>query len=273
MSGINYKDEVKCFIDDLGNYNVKLMDINTNKIGLCKKINSLELKRSISSPIEERELEDIFLSSLFKLGEKTGTFYYEKAPLLRVVRDDELKNGEAFLIGNEFHQQVILTSKQYNENDAVAYSHELGHLPSMLKIAHDSYYEYMECFPILLEYFTLEELHSRNTFELFLKSRLKISKAMAKDYLSYDRKIQRNNSYKDKYYELQKREIYKYLVSLDFVISLIEKYQDDKYKVSSLLDRYVTGEKSLRDIVNYFNLKPEECRKLNKVIDKKVIVQ
>ena len=272
MSSINYKDEVKSFNDDLKTYNVELIDIDADKIGICKRVNNLKLKRSINSPIEKSELEDIFLSSLFKLGEKTSEFYYEKAPLLRIVRDDGLTNGEAFLIGNEFHQQVILTSRKYNEKDVVAYSHELGHLPSILKIAKDSYYEYMECFPILLEYFTFEELHTKNAFELFLNSRLKISKSMTKDYLSYEGKIKGNGSYKDKFYEIQQKEIYKYLVSLDFAISLIEKYQDDKYKVSSLLDRYVTGDKSLKDISNYFGLNPEECKKLNKVIDKKTIV-
>jgi DNA-binding CsgD family transcriptional regulator len=269
MGNVNFKYEVVCFEEFLRDNKSVLMDSEDMSIDSMKKLQGLKSFKYKGKKIDEDKLTINFLKCIDVLGKETVKFYKSNASNIPICRDNSFDNGEAVIIGNGFHQQIIMTSEDLTEEDFMAYTHELGHLPQMRKPFKDEYFEYIETFPMFLEYLASLSLGGKKNGDLFLKVRLEICKEMAKAYLRYCKDIKDDGSYKDKFLFYQKREILKYMKSLDYALQLIDRFSEDPKMTKRELDRYVSYEKSMRDIGRSLDINTKNCKKLMKSITKK----
>ena len=269
MDTINFKYEVVCFEDALRENKSVLMKKEDMSIDSMRRLQKLKSKKYKGKKIDDGKLNVNFLKCIDVLGGDTKEFYRTYSSFTPLCRDDSFSNGEAIIIGNKFHQQIIMSSKDLTEIDFMAYTHELGHLPQMRKPLKDEYFEYIETFPMFLEYLASLKIGGKKDGDLFLKVRLNICKEMAKAYLRYSKDMKDDGSYKDKFLFYQKREIIKYMKSLDYALQLIDRINDDPKTTKKELDKYVLSDKSMRDISETLDINTNGCKKLMKTIDKK----
>ncbi len=269
MSTINFKHEVVCFENALHENRTILMKKEDMSYDSIKRLQKLKSKKYKGKRIDEDKLNINFLKCIDVLGKDTIEFYKTNASGITLCRDNSFDNGEAIIIGNRFNQQIIMSSKDLTDLDFMAYTHELGHLPQMRKPLKDEYFEYVETFPIFLEYLASLRIDGNTDGDLFLKVRLDICKEMANTYLRYSKDIKDDGSYRDKFLFYQKREILKYMKSLDYALQLIDRINDNPKKTKIELYKYVVSEKSMRDISKTLDIDTKGCRKLMKTIEKK----
>ena len=263
----DYKYEADMFEEYLKSEKLELMKQNKNEYDIAKTISNISIKKNISKDFDN--FNNTFINSINILGKRTTDFFQNTLPKLKIVRSNSLKHGEAFLIGYEKQQNVVITDKPLKDIDYVTYSHELGHVPQMIKKVPNEYYEYIEAYPILLEYLACKEINPQNAFELFKSIRFNDTKDMATLYLKYQREIRNNGSHHDRYFETQKREVMKYIISLELALKLIDRIENDSKKTLPLLEKYVMREKSMKEVGTSLGIDTTGCKKLIRVATKK----
>ena len=264
---INYKEEVNGFERHLANHNAVIMPTEDNQYEICKIISQIKSPKYKMTSFDFSKIEPLFLSQIKILGKETKDFYQEKISKVRVKREGFLRNGDAQIYGFKGKQIIYATNKTYKDIDFIAYSHELGHIPSFETSKSDNkdYYEYLETLPMYFEYLACRTLDTGNAKKILLDTRLNLLKKEAQGYFSQKKQIKNNNSYADQFFRNGMIESYKYLKSFDFTLQLIDKADSDQQAVNNELDMYVTGEKTMREVAKSLSINTAGCTKLLKV--------
>ena len=267
---INYKEEVKGFERHLTNHNAIIMPIEDSSFEICKTISQIKSTKYKITSFDFSKIEPLFLSQITILGEDTKSFYQEKVSKVRVKREGFLRNGDAQIFGFKGKQIIYVTNKAYKDIDFVAYSHELGHIPSFETSKSDNkdYYEYLETLPMYFEYLACKTLDKDNAKNILLDIRLDLLKKEAQGYFSQKKQIKNNNSYADQFFKNGMIESYKYLKSFDFALQLIDRADTDQQAVNNEIDMYVTGEKTMREVAKSLSISTAGCTKLLQVAKK-----
>lgn len=263
---MDYKNEVDLFNEKLNDDKSQLMPYNDDVVFICNDLNRMRIPKYLGQKIDEVEIKNLFLGSISCLGDKISHFYENVVPNILIIRDKKLKNSEAVIAGNSFSQDIYLTKKPLRITDYVSFSHELGHIPSIIKPHNKEYFELTESFPIFLEYIACREIDPNKAYETFLRIRLEIAKEMAKSCLDYNKKIKGKKEYKDRYFEIQKRDSYKYIKSMDLAMQLIDRFLTDPSIVLDELGKYVYSEKSMRNIAKTLDIDTKNCKRLLKTV-------
>lgn len=264
----DYKEEVLGFQRHLDLHNAILMPINEDEIGICKELSRMHIDKYRGEPFDLSKVRSIFLGNISILGSKTKDYYEKRLPKIKIVKTSYLKNGYAEIYGFPGTQQIYVTNRPFTSLDFVAVSHELGHVPTIdnpVKSGKE-YFEYIEVLSMYFEYIACQTLDQKRAKEILLKIRLEALKSEAMLYLDAAKKIKNNNSYADKMYECRKRDSYKYMKSLEFLLQLIEIAEKDQNKVNNLLDEIVLGNKSFREIEQELNINTNSCKKILSII-------
>ncbi len=243
-------------------FNCKFINDEEDRIGVCKALRDSKTSRYLGDAMPEYHFKNKFLGSICNLDFNSQAFYKNHIDKIAVVKTHELNNGEGLLLGNPIKQTLFLTRRPLHTIDYVEFSHELGHLPQMLKPHSNEYYEYIEALPMFFEYLACKQVDEENAFDIFLKIRLQMAKDAAREYLSYQKMIKGNNSYRDRCLELEQKEAYKYLKSLELAIELIKIYEKDNKDVTMELSKYIESEKSMKKIAKTLGISTTGCPNL-----------
>lgn len=259
MGNIDYRNEVESFNEGLRLNNFSLMPTKGDEFGICKKLIETSAPVYLGKRVNEEEFKPHFIRTISIIGKKTLEFYAKNGEKVEIVRTREMNNGESMLEGNNTRQRILLTSKPLREIDLIAYCHEFGHVPTLLKPHKNEYYELSEVFSMFVEYLAKYQMDPQSVREIMTKLRLASTKESATYFLDSQRKIKNNNSYKDRFYKASQREDMKYIRSLEFVLQLLNIFKKDRQKVTEELEKYVLSEKSMKEIGETFGIKTEGC--------------
>lgn len=270
MDKFDYKSEVESFANDLKMYNCLLMPKEDDEIGICKELSQSKSNKYKGILLSNSDIQNLFLRNIRCLGPKTKNFYERKVPKIKIVKCNNLKNGEANIAGFFRTEQIYITDRPLKDVDLFAYFHELGHVPTFEKSNYKSkeFYEYLEAFPIFLEALAMKNISNDYALELFKRIRTEISKNEASIYLQANWKMKNNGSYKDKFLETVKRECYQYIKSYEYALQLMERWQTDRNMVNNELDRYILGEVSLKDLRKELDIDTTGCKKIKQITRK-----
>lgn len=257
-----YKSLFKEDMDEYKLFNCKFINDDEDRIGVCKALRDMKTSRYLGDVMPEHQFKNKFLGSICNLDFNSQTFYKNHLDKIAIVKTHELNNGEGLLHGNSRKQTLFLTRRPLHTIDFVEFSHELGHLPQMLKTHSNEYYEYIEALPMFFEYLACKQIDEEHAFDLFLKIRLQIAKDAAKEYLAYQKIIKGSNSYKDRFLELEQKDAYKYLKSLELAIELIKRYEEDSKDVTMELSSYIKSDKSMKKIAKTLDISTTGCPNL-----------
>ncbi len=260
----DYKSEVVAFNEDLEEYNATLINEKDDKIGVCKKILSSPLEKYRPRKFSNLKMGEFFMSFINDLNSSVKDYYIDALQKIKLVRDNSVKNGEAYLIGNNESLAVFMTAKPFMDTDFIAYSHEYGHVPTFFNPSRDEYFEYLEVLPMYFEFLACKKLNNDNPKELFVHNRIGDLKTMARGFIRDNKEIKNNGSYKDKFFENEKAEAYKYFKSMDYTLQLIDNYMEDEKAVNFLIARNINGEKSFKNIAGLLDVDTRGCKRLLK---------
>lgn len=264
---INYKEESLMFDEFLKINNYSKKELSEKETNICNDLSKIIVIKPINIKFNYRNINKLFLESIKDLDNNTIDFYKKIIPNIKRHRSMHYKNGEAELVGNSKKQEVCITRKAFKDIDFIAYSHELGHVPSLKNGARLDYFEYSEILPIFFEYLSCLVLDKENADKLFLCNRLDISKEEAKEF----KDINDINCFEDKYHysylDYLKRDRIKYIISLEYVLNLIEIYKNDKELIKSTIDSIVTGYSSFKEIESDLDIEANDYKKIKKILN------
>ena len=266
---INYKEEILGFERALKSNKAILMPQEEDEVLVCKQLQRMHVDKFNRRPIDFDSVKSLFLGNISILGDKTKLYYGQRGPLIKIERTCELKPGYAEIVGFPKKEKIYVTNRQFTDEDFIAVSHEFGHVPTLENPAKDEYFEYFEVLPMYLEYLACLGIDKEKAMDLFLKIRLDSVKRESKFYLDHTRQIKNNNSNSDKMHTLLRRDYYKYIKSLEFVLQLIERANGDQEKVNELLDQVVLGQRAIKDIRKPLDIDTTGCKQLLKIAAKK----
>ena len=206
------------------------------------------------------DLEESFFTIIDEFSFKSKKFYHNRIGQIPVARDPYLKNGFAYLEGNSFIQKIYIPGGDLKEIDFISYAHELGHLPTLIHPNKKESFEYLETFPMFLEYLSCIYINHDEGYDQFLKIMRWMIKEISKSYLKYD------SLDDNEYHFIQKKDHQKYLYSLDCCIQLIHRYLEDKNCIYQNIDDYIYGKKSMRKIAKELDITTSNCKVLKKVL-------
>jgi hypothetical protein len=75
-----------------------------------------------------------------------------------------------------------------------------------------------------------------------------------------------DNSITDKLLLNEMRECYKYIISFEYALNLVELYKNDRNLLKGIIDKIVNGESSFKELENEYNLNIKEYKILKKHI-------
>ena len=270
---INYKEEVRGFERHLSLNKCVIMPKEDDEIGICKELSQIKSREYKGVTLDNGNIQKNFLSQISNLGIVTKAYYERKIPKTRIVRASSFRNGNAQIIGCHGKQLIYLTSKPFKDTDFIAYSHELGHVPSLENPTKNGneYFEYLEVLPMYFEYLACKTINKELAYELFNQIRLGISKDEASIFLGANKEINHKSnapSNKDLFLETVKRESYKYIKSMEYALQLIERSNEDQYFVNQEIDKIVVGDKSFKDSRKSLDINTSGCKKILELIRK-----
>ncbi len=149
----------------------------------------------------------------------------------------------------------------------IALSHEYGHAPTYVNPHKNKkeFYEYVEVLPIFFEYLACLALDRENAMKKFLDIRLDLIKEGAQDFFHQKKSVRGNGSYSDQHYINNMDDAYKYIKSFEYVLQLIDRFHEDSNMVNKELDKYVYGEKTMRELSSSLDINTAGCKKLLKL--------
>ena len=214
-----------------------------------KKIKSLCLKlQKLSIPIDsgmftemgsEDEVKTYFINSLNFFSSETIKNYFTNRIKNLAIEKSSL-TGEISLESSRPISNTILTMK-----DQIEFAHLVGYIPE-IESPRDGYIEYMEVFPIFMEFLTYVRRNPNfdACFEYFIMNQLSRAKESIKGI-----------TFKAPKEEIAKR--FRYIESLEYVIQLIEIAKVNKALVEKMILEFING-KSLIDIAKKLDIKISE---------------
>ncbi len=263
---INYKEEVLGFKRHVELYNSIFMPCEDDPYDVCKQICGLKSIKYKPTSFNFSKIKEVFLDQISLLGKDTVSFYMKRIPKTQIKKGD-FYNGDAQIYGNSSKQIVYVTNRDFKDTDFIATSHEFGHIPSFINPSKNGleYYEYLETIPIYFEYLANLSLDKKNAYKNFIDIRLDAIKKEAQGYFQQKKRIKNNGSYVDQYYIYGMIESYKYIKSFEYALQLIDRAKDDQNKVNSEIDKFVYGEKTLREIKETLEIDTSQCNKILKL--------
>lgn len=258
-----YQEECNDFEDLFKCNNYCLKGVSNNDKEICKRLGNLNISSIENLHFKYNKIIPLFLGSIKDLGKDTKEYYDNKLMNIKINRSRVFDNGSAEVIGNSKIQTVYLTRKAFKTTDFIAFSHELGHLPSFEIGAKNEYFEYSEILSIFFEYLSWLKLNKENAKELFIKLRLSIAKEESNYYILEDNENVYLDKYHHDYLEYSKRNHIKYIYSLEYVLNMIDIYDSDKKTINYLIDSIINSNSTFKD--------EEEKLGINTVLFKKLI--
>ena len=238
--------------------------------GFCRKFsrNSFPSDKTINEGIKEEVLKPYFLRSLSIFDSELITDYFnEKIQGLKVVKSksctsDEISLKYSYTDGRPVSLKLVMPRTNLTMNDQLGYAHEIGHIPELEKLR-KSYVEYDEVLPMFLEFITQLRRYRgfQNAFDNFLFVRLPMEQEAARDIMKMCKELGKTNIN-----ENQRRMIadwYSFLESLEYVIQLIYRTEDDLEAVTEEIEK-ILGGKSLIDVASSLDIVTDGCPSLQK---------
>ena len=243
-------------------YNQELLEFDEKDFEICRRFSSFVSDKYEGINLNLPKLYKMFSSSIEPLGDKTKRFYQESPKIKRT----SFENGYAEIIGNSKDQIIYLTRNRLKDIDFIAFSHEMGHIPILKKGGNYDYFEYSETLSIFFEYLASIYLDKDNVYSLFLKNRLDVGAEESLFFLEASENIKDDNSQDDYDLLINMRESYKYIISLEYALNLIELYNTDKKTFNNYLDEIVVGKSSFKELEKDLNLDIKSYKMLRKHI-------
>lgn len=245
-------------------YNQDLLEINERDIEICRRFSSCSFKKYSGVKIYLPNLKQMFLSSINSLGDETQKFY-KNVPKVKIKRR-RLESGYAEIVGNNKNQEIYLNNEHLKDCDFVAFSHEMGHIPTLIKGANYDYFEYSETLSIFFEYLAALYINKSNVESIFFSNRLEVGSLESLMFLEASEYLKYDDSISDKQLLLEMRECYKYVISLEYALNLIEIYDNNRILLNKIVDEIILGKTSFKEIENKLDLNIKSYKMLKKHI-------
>ncbi len=259
-----YEEEIDNFERTIKDSSYTFID-NQDYEELIDVFNRVYLKESLGKKLKDVDLKALFLDTIKKMGKDTQDFYKNQMPKIKLVRDPYIGHDEAYSLGKKDSQLIHITYRPLYAYDFACFSHELGHIPGFIKVAKDDYFEYNEVLPMLMEYLAWYKAENIEGIYEFLKNRLAILKESAQVFFYYKYSLEGLDDVGKKYLEMKTKRVESYFHSFEYVLKLIERISEDEDIALSEVDKYVTGDKSLKDIGKTLGIDTSGCKKLLKI--------
>lgn len=245
-------------------YNQDILSYDERDFDICYRLSSLNFDKYEGTKLKYCRLKKMFYKAIESLGTNTKDFYLY-LPNLRIKRR-RLACGYAEIVGNNKKQDIYLNDERLKDKDFVAFCHEMGHIPTIKNGALFDYFEYSEVLSIFFEYLASIYIDKEHVPDLFLNNRLEISSMEALMFLEANDMKKDDNSITDKLLLNEMRECYKYIISFEYALNLVELYKNDRNLLNDNIDRIVNGESSFKEFENEYNLNIKKYKILKKHI-------
>ena len=252
---VNHSEEVIRFNNHLYIDNEILCDNIDDSKEVCERLSKLYISPYVGELVKINRSKKLFLNSVSNLGESTKDFYKRRVSKVKISKasffpnGEQIDNGEAMLLATKSKPTILISkSRQTTSRDLIAIFHEFGHLPTLLNGSNKDYYEYEEVLPIYFEYLACKQINSEKAKELLLQIRLEVSSYLAQNYMWFNRLSCNDDHSKIVDINNKKRECFKYIKSLEYVLQLIDVEDEDKSIVNDSIDRIVRNETSFREL-------------------------
>lgn len=261
-----YEEEIDNFERTIKDSSFTFLN-NQDYTELLDVFSRLNLTESYGKLLKSVDMKTLFLDTIKKMGKDTQDFYNKHMPKIKLIRDPYIGHDEAYSLGHEKTQIIYITNEPLFSYDFACFSHELGHVPEFIKIAKEDYFEYYEALPMLMEYLAWHKVDGIEGIAEFLRNRLAILKESAQVFFFYNY-LEELDDVGKKYLEMKKKRVESYFHSLEYVLTLIERISDDEEYSLKEVDKYVTGDKSLKEIGKTLDIDTNGCKKLIKIAKK-----
>jgi len=256
-------DEIDNFDLFVKYYNQDLIKLEEKDYEICRRFSSYNATKYDGINLNYAKLYKMFLKSIDSLGNDTKEYYRNtNVTIKRVISE----SGYAEIVGNTKQQTIYLNKAHLKDIDFIAYSHEMGHIPSLKSGDHFDFLEYGEILPIFFEYLAALYLDKDNTDTLFLMNRLDAGEIASFLFIESNAMIKGNGSIGDKMLYNEMREHYKYIISLEYALNLIELYHTDRIEFNKYLDNIIIGKNNFKELEKNLNLDIKSYKKLKKYI-------
>ena len=257
-----YKEEVETYEFIIKYNNQKLIDFLGNEIVVCDRLSGLDIPQYYGKKIEYNNINEMFYDSIKTLSKDTIDYFNKEVPKIGKVRTEQFDNGEAQLVGNSRKQEVYITANEFKEIDFVAYSHEMGHIPTLKRGCTGDFYEYQEVLSIFFEYLSWLKIDKENAKKLFINQRLNISSEESDNVLNYYFDLEPEGEYREKVCEYRIRDAYKYILSFEYALKLVELYEKDRDYLIKIINDYLFNYKPFNELERSFNTDIRECNQI-----------
>ena len=261
---MGYKQEVYAFYEQLKTYDEQLMDREYDYIGICKELSKMHLEKRVKKNVDFKSIKNLFVRTIAPLGKDTNDYYRNTISKMKIDRTSELASGDALIVGNDKGKTIFLTNRSFKDIDFIAFSHELGHTPAIDFTTSKDYYEYGEVLSMFFEYLSCKTIEERDAYELFLRERLISVKEDSFTLLRAKKEFKNNDSYKDQFIECTGKSIFRYFISLDYTLQLIERYKQDRQVVNDSIDSIIVDRNNFRKLEERLDIDTRDCKTLIK---------
>ncbi len=245
--------------------------------------------------LSTKEIKEYLIEILCKIFGKTYKDELERYN--RLVKIAPIENPfdaviESDLIGDKEVPKKILISNKCQSIQIVSTGHEYVHCflsqystNRFNKVINNVHYN--ELLPIIVEYIICYELSQilkeENLEEKHQLIRIDHDKNQAAERfasLNLEAQLRKSNNMDaqmlKKYIEYQEHNSFGYILSDIYAIYLLDVYKDNSDTITSIIKLIISGEKSINDLINYFNLSLTDIdiiNKYNKSIDQIVLTK
>ena len=261
-----YEEKNKQFDILMKLYNFSDREEHENDRLLCEKLSKIKKYKINKIDFDYDNLKNMFFKSINDLGDDTKEYYKKHIPLIKTKKAIVLNNGYAEIISIDRKQSIYVTKKPFKNIDFIAFSHELGHVPTLRNSAKGDFFEYSEVLSIFFEYLSCISLYGDNAKEFFIQNRLNNSKDEALDYLKFYNDTNCLNNHHYLYFQNMKKDRIKYICSLEYALYLIDLYNEDKVKIPKVIDNVICGYSSFKETEKELDININSYKKLTKEI-------
>lgn len=257
-----YKEEIETYEFIIRYNNQKLIDFLGNEIIVCDNLSRIDVPQYYGKKINYDQINKLFFDSIKTLNKDTIDYFKEEVPKIKKERTNFFENGEAQLVGNSKKQEVHLTANDFKEIDLVAFSHEMGHIPTLKRGCLNDYYEYQEVLSIFLEYLSWVKIDKENAKKLFVNQRLNVSSEESNNVLNFYFDLEPEGEYREKLCEYRIRDAYKYILSFEYALKLVDLYEKDREYLTKLINDYLFNFKPFNELERTFDSDIRECKNI-----------
>lgn len=235
-----------------------------DRVDIAKNLSRMRLGKERYRDISFDDAKLLFYKAIKPLGKDSQDYLRSAYEKIKIKRVPELRNGDAELVGNSKVQNLYITNRALKDNDFIALVHETGHAKAIMQGCNNDYFEYGEVLPIFLEYLGCKAIESKDAYELFLMNRLNAVKKDALQFLSDKKAYRGRRTEQDLALLADMLYLFRYFISTDYVLQLIERFKQDYRAVIAGIDDYLVRQGTFRNLEDKLDIDTEDCRKLLK---------